>query len=225
MNYLLTSAGIKNKSIHQALLSLLSKPIEECNALCITTAIYGFENGPKMAYDFIQGKSETPMCELGWKSLAVLELSALSEIDPNIWQKQMRSADVLLVNGGDPLFLFYWMNKLNFQSFLPTLNATYVGLSAGSMVITPRIGQDFVNWNPHQMSDETLGLVPFSLFPHLDHPSLPDNIMSTALKWAQDIKIPAYALDDESAILVRDKYIEVISEGQWHPLNTSSSNV
>ena len=222
MNYLLTSAGIKNKSIRQALLSLLNKPIEECNALCITTAIYVFENGPKMAYDFILGKSDTPMCELGWKSLGVLELSALSEINPEVWQKQMRSTDVILVNGGDPLFLYYWMNKLNFKTFLPTLDATYVGLSAGSMVLTPRIGQDFVNWNPHQMSDETLGLVPFSLFPHLNHPSLPDNIMSTATKWAQDIKIPAYALDDESAILVRDAHIEVISEGEWHQLNQNT---
>lgn len=105
MNYLLTSAGIKNKSIHQALLSVLNKTIEACNALCITTALYVFEDGPKMAYEFVSGKSETPMCELGWKSLGVLELSALSEINPEVWQKQMRSADVILVNGGDPLFL------------------------------------------------------------------------------------------------------------------------
>lgn len=222
MNYLLTSAGIKNKSIHQALLSLLNKPIEESNALCITTAIYVFENGPKMAYDFIRGKSDTPMCELGWKSLSILELSALSEIDPTIWQNQMKSVDVILVNGGDPLFLFYWMNQLNFKTFLPTLNATYVGLSAGSMVISPRIGSDFIHWNPHQLSDETLGLVPFSLFPHLDHPSLPDNVMSTAIKWAKEINNPAYVIDDEGAILVRDNHIEVVSEGHWYQLNKNT---
>lgn len=114
------------------------------------------------------------------------------------------------------------MNKLNFKTFLPTLDATYVGLSAGSMVISPRIGQDFINWNPHHMSDETLGLVPFSLFPHLNHPSLPENVMSLALKWAQDIKMPAYAFDDESAILVRETHIEVISEGECHQLNQNT---
>lgn len=90
------------------------------------------------------------------------------------------------------------------------------------MVISPRIGQDFINWNPHHMSDETLGLVPFSLFPHLNHPSLPENVMSLALKWAQDIKMPAYTFDDESAILVRETHIEVISEGECHQLNQNT---
>ncbi|MEZ5217949.1 MAG: hypothetical protein R2715_15500 [Ilumatobacteraceae bacterium] len=38
MRLLLTSAGISNASIHEALVGLLGKPVEECSALCIPTA-------------------------------------------------------------------------------------------------------------------------------------------------------------------------------------------
>ena len=40
MRLLLTSAGIKNTSIHDALVDLLGRPIAESNALCVPTAIY-----------------------------------------------------------------------------------------------------------------------------------------------------------------------------------------
>ena len=54
---LLTSAGIKNPSIHDALVELLGKPIAECNALCITTASYGHPYaGLAMAWRFISGQ-------------------------------------------------------------------------------------------------------------------------------------------------------------------------
>jgi dipeptidase E len=68
MKLLLTSAGVKNPSIHNALVDLLGKPIDECNSLCIPTATYVL-GGPAAAYRFISGMATTPMCELGWKSL------------------------------------------------------------------------------------------------------------------------------------------------------------
>ena len=80
MKFLLTSAGIKNTSIHNALVDLLGKPIAECNALCIPTAIYPFPGGSSMAYRLIHGVAASPLCELGWKSLGVLELTALPSI-------------------------------------------------------------------------------------------------------------------------------------------------
>src|SRR5262249_14160130 len=81
--YLLTSAGIRNASIHAALVELLGKPIAECDALCIPTAGYGHPQGnPGKAWTFISGREpQTPMCELGWKSVGVLELTALPSID------------------------------------------------------------------------------------------------------------------------------------------------
>lgn len=88
------------------------------------------------------------------------------------------------------------------------------------MVMTPRIGADFVNWTPPTGGDETLGLVDFSIFPHLDHPDLTHNTMANAEKWAATIGCPAYAIDDETAIKVVDGTVEVISEGHWKKLTS-----
>ena len=156
------------------------------------------------------------MVELGWKSMGVLELSVLPSIDKSSWVPLVQETDVLLVNGGDPMFLHYWMRQSGLADLLPSLNETvYVGLSAGSMIMTPRIGADFVNWTPPTGGDKTLGLVDFSIFPHLDHPDLPQNTMADAEKWAATMPNPAYAIDDETAIQVVDGAVTVISEGHW----------
>ncbi|ARU60798.1 peptidase S51 [Tumebacillus avium] len=215
MKLLLTSAGIKNKSIHDALVDMLGKPIAECNALCIPTASYANPGGARGAWRFINGKSTTPMCELGWKSLGVLELTALPSIDQELWVPMVKETDVLLVNGGDALYLNYWMRQSGLADLLPSLRAVYVGLSAGSMVMAPNIGEDFVGWTPPDGGDKTLGLVDFAMFPHLDHEMLPENTMANAEKWAAEIPGPAYAMCDDTAIKVIDGEVEVISEGNW----------
>ena len=218
MRLLLTSAGVKNASIHNALVDLLGKPIADSNALCIPTAMYGHPNvGPgEGVWRFISGRSDNPMCELGWKSVGVLELTALPSIDQERWVHWVRETDVLLVNGGDPLYLCYWMRQSGLADLLPSLRETvWVGLSAGSLVMTPRIGEDFVHWKPPRGGDETLGVVDFSIFPHLDNPALPENTMADAERWAAGMSVPAYAIDDETAIKVVDDTVEVVSEGHW----------
>src|SRR5688572_8274698 len=216
MKLLLTSAGIKNPSIHQVLVDLLGKPIADCSALCIPTATHALPRGSGHAWRFISGQEpRTPMVELGWKSVGVLELTALPSIDRSGWVPMLEETDDLLVNGGDPLYLSYWMRQSGLADILPSLRAVYVGLSAGSMVITPQIGQDFVKWTPPTGGHETLGIVDFSMFPHLDHPDLPENTMADAERWAAGIQGPAYAIDDETAIRVIDGAVEVISEGHW----------
>ncbi len=217
MRLLLTSAGIKNTSIHEALVDLLGKPIAESSALCIPTAGYGHPMGsPGGAWRFISGRSSTPMCELGWKSLGVLELTALPSVGEDRWVPWVRETDVLLVNGGDALYLCHWMRQSGLADLLPSLRETaWVGLSAGSMVMTPRIGEDFVGWKPPAGGDETLGLVGFSMFPHLDHEDLPDNSLANAEKWAAGMRLPCYAIDDQTAIKVTNGTVEVVSEGHW----------
>jgi dipeptidase E len=218
MKFLLTSAGVKNASIHDALLELLRKPIAACNALCIPTALYGHPMGtPAGAWRFISGKESTPMCELGWRSLGVLELTALPSIGKERWVPWVREADVLLVNGGDALYLCHWMRQSGLAELLPSLHETvWVGLSAGSMVMTPRVGEEFVETKPSITGDDiALGVVDFSIFPHLDHPDLPENTMATAEKWAARLECPAYAIDDQTAIKVADGTVEVVSEGRW----------
>jgi len=217
MRLLLTSAGIKNRSISDALVGLLGKPFAECSALCIPTAAYGHPLKPGVARGFISGQDpRTPMCELGWKSLGVLELTALPSIGEEQWVPLVRQTDVLLVGGGDALYLAHWMRQSGLADLLPSLRDTvYVGLSAGSMAMTPRIGEDFVFWRPPAGGDDALGIVDFSIFPHVDHVDLPENTMANAATWAAGIPGRSYAIDDETAIMITDGAIDIVSEGHW----------
>ena len=216
MKLLLTSAGVKNASIRDALVDLLGKPIEQADALCIPTASYGHHNFAG-AYRFVTGQlPRLPMCGLGWKSLAVLELTALPSLDRDAWVPVVEQADALLVGGGDALYLSHWVRQSGLADLLPSLRSVWVGLSAGSMVLTPRIGEDFMSWKPPAGDgDETLGVVGFSIFPHVDHPDLPENTMAEAERWAAGLGNPAYAIDDDTAIKVVDGTVEVVSEGHW----------
>ncbi|WP_295819066.1 Type 1 glutamine amidotransferase-like domain-containing protein [uncultured Deinococcus sp.] len=220
MNLLLTSGGVSNASIREALVELLGKPISECSALCIPTAEYGHPwCTPQSAWRFIAGRSPAPMCDLGWSSVGVLELLALPSIGAARWVPWVQAADVLLVDGGDAMFLAHWMRESGLLDLLPSLaDKVWVGVSAGSMVMTPRIGDDFVSWRPPGGSDRTLGLVDFSIFPHLEHPDMPHNTLAAAERWAQAIAGPCYALDDQSAIVVADGTTRVVSEGKWRQL-------
>ena len=222
MKLLLTSAGIRNASIHRALVDLLDKPIGEANALCIPTASYGHPMvSPAMAWSFVSGRdADCPMTELGWKSVGLLELTALPSIGADRWVPWVREADVLLVNGGDATYLCHWMRESGLVDLLPSLDDTvWVGLSAGSMVMTPRIGKEFVAREPSYTGDDsTLGIVDFSIFPHLNCPDLPANTMPTAERWAADLGVPAFVIDDETAIRVVDDHVRVVSEGEWRHL-------
>jgi dipeptidase E len=224
LRLLLTSAGIKNASIHDALVGLLGKPIAESDALCIPTALYGHPMaGPRQAWRCISGQeSGTPTVGLGWKSVGVLELTALPSLAEERWVPTVRETDVLLVEGGDAAYLCHWMRASGMADLLPTLDKTvWVGVSAGSMVMTPRIGMDFVTWQS-PAGDRTLGVVDFSIFPHVDNPDLPENTMAAAEHWAAGLSVPAYAIDDETAIRVVDGAVDVVSEGHWRLLSPKS---
>jgi dipeptidase E len=155
------------------------------------------------------------MCGLGWKSLGVLELTALPSIDEERWVPMVQETDALLVDGGDSLYLCHWMQQSGLADLLPSLPAVWVGLSGGSMVMAPNVGEDFVGWTPPTGGDRALGIVDFSIFPHLDHEALPENTMADAERWAAGLSRPAYAIDDETAIKVVDGSVEVVSEGHW----------
>ena len=218
MKLLLTSGGVTNPSIHEALVDLLGRPTADATALCIPTAQWGHPMcGPVGARGFVSGLPPWGgMTSLPWKSLGLLELTALPTIGAERWVPWVREADVLLVDGGDATYLCHWMRESGLADLLPELTDTvWVGVSAGSMVMTPRIGQDFVNWKSPDGNDETLGIVDFSIFPHLDHALMPENTLASAERWAAGIGSPAYAIDDQTAIRVDDGIVEVVSEGRW----------
>ncbi|GAA3541485.1 Type 1 glutamine amidotransferase-like domain-containing protein [Kribbella ginsengisoli] len=223
MKLLLTSGGVTNDSIRAALVELLGKPISESRALCIPTAQWGHPSpmlGPVSVRNFVSGVPPWhTMTSLGWASLGVLELTALPSIGEERWVPWVREADVLLADGGEATYLYHWIRQSGLADVIPSLPDTvWVGLSAGSMVMTPRIGDDFVKW-PAAPDDRTLGLVDFSIFPHLDHEQMPGNTLAEAESWAARIEGPAYAIDDQTAIKVTGGTVEVISEGHWKALH------
>jgi dipeptidase E len=239
MRLLLTSAGISNPSIHDALVDLLSKPIAESNALFIPTAIYPFPRGADMAWQAICGKAESPLCQLGWKSLGVLELTALPSIDRKAWVPSVEEADALLVWGGDPVYLSYWMRQSGLADLLPSLRpeSVYVGVSAGSMAVASTFGEAYSNppsGSHNALTSEDIvfatpqgeikrilvtaqgaGLVDFALIPHLDNENHPDASSTNAEKWAARLPVPVYAIDDQTAITVVDGTVAVVSEANW----------
>jgi dipeptidase E len=226
MKLLLTSSGIRNQSISDALVDLLDKPINESSALFIPTASYPFPGGAEMAWKAICGRAPSPLCGLGWKSLGVLELTALPTIREENWLPMVREADALLVGGGDVLYLCHWMRQSGLADLLPSLESVYVGVSAGSIAVTPyncdaEFDLEFVPTGSDmtQDADKALGLVDFTLYPHLDHEDMPDTSLANIAKWASRIPVPTYAIDDQTAIRVEDGTVQVISEGNWELFN------
>jgi len=216
MKLLLTSAGISNPSIHKALEELLGKPVSEASALFIPTAIYAIPNGGDIAIRMIGGSIGDPFCNAGWKSLGVLELTALPSIKPELWLPKLQETDVLLVGGGDCQYLSYWMRQSGLADQLPLLlrNTVYLGLSAGSMIMT-RYGTTYGNHTLPADSDKCLGFLDFAIHPHLDHPWFPHNALANLEKLAATLTVPSYVIDDQTAIKVNNGVVDVISEGNW----------
>lgn len=226
MRLLLTSAGVNNPTIHQALVEMLDKPIDECTALCIPTALYGHPHvGPgEKPWGFVTGRESSQMTQLGWKSVGLLQLTVLPSIDEKLWVPLIRETDVLAAAGGDSLYLCHWMRESGLADMLPTLEHTvWVGLSGGSMVMTPRIGTPFMGWQPPAGDDRALGVVDFAIYPHLDHPMLTSNTMANAEKWAATLDGPVYAIDDDTAYRVIDGAVDVVSEGHWRRFDSPTS--
>jgi len=240
MKLLLTSGGISNPSIYSALVKLLGKPIAESNALFIPTAIYPFRYGARFAWRPIGGQTKSPLCGLGWKSMGLLELTALPSLEKNVWLPAVQEADALLFWGGDPLYLSYWLQQSGLADLLPSLlsKLVYVGVSAGSMAAskvfaetydnprggsgTPLTSEGIVFSTPQGgevsrtlVTAKGAGLVDFALIPHFNHPDHPDASTANAEKWAAKLAVPVYAIDDQTAIKLVNGTFEVVSEGHW----------
>jgi dipeptidase E len=240
MKLLLTSSGISNPSINDALVGLLGKPVAESSALFVPTGIYPFPGGAGKAFQAISGNVKSPLAELGWKSVGVLELTALPSIDREVWTAAVREADALLVWGGDPVYLAYWMKHSGLADLFPSLPDTvYVGVSAGSIAMASMFGETY--YDPPKCSGERLsseeivlagpegdismtlvmakgaGLVDFMVIPHVEYDD--DLDVAYAEKWASRLPVPAYAIDDDTAVQVINGAVEVVSEGRWKLFN------
>ncbi|GLZ77952.1 hypothetical protein Afil01_27590 [Actinorhabdospora filicis] len=239
MRALLTSSGITGDAIEGALVELLGKPIGESSALIVPTALLPFTGGPGMAWRAIAGRDRSRLGALGWRSLGVLDLTALPSIDEATWTAAVREADALLFCGGDPMFLAGWMRRSGLAALLPDLRpeAVYVGVSAGSIAAAatfaetyrepphgadePLSSQDIVFSTPDGDVDRILvtahgaGLTDFAVIPHFENPGHPDASRVNAERWAAHIPAPTYAIDDDTAITVVDGVVEIVGKGRW----------
>jgi dipeptidase E len=218
MNFLLTSGGFHNASLRDALVGLLGKPISEASALCVPTALHSMPGGGAAVWRALSASYPSALCGLGWKSLGVLELTALPSLKEDYWVPAVREADALLFEGGDSFYLYDWVRRSGLSDLLPSLRPgiVWVGLSAGSMVAGPNIiapepGESI----PPTGSGKGLGLVDFAILPHLDHERFPENAMAELERLAARMPVPTYLLDDQSAVKVSDGGVEVVSEGNW----------
>lgn len=218
MTFLLTSGGFHNAAIADALVGLLGKPISEASALCVPTALHSMPGGGGAVYRAVSASYPSALCGLGWKSLGILELTALPSLKQEYWVPAVREADALLFEGGDSFYLGEWVRRSGLLDLLPSLKpeAVWVGLSAGSMVAGPNIiapepGESI----PPTGSGKGLGLVEFAILPHMDHVQFPENSMVELEKLAARMPVPTYLLDDQSAVKVTDAGVEVVTGGNW----------
>jgi dipeptidase E len=236
---LLTSSGISNKRIGDTLEQLLGKPISESNALFVPTGVYPFMGGPNYAWWPIAGKMKGALVDLGWKTMGLLELTALPSIKKDIWISSLEDADALLVWGGDPLYLAYWFEQSGLTDVLTSLtkDLVYVGVSAGSMAVNAIFGETNSNARGGSGAPLTMenmlfntgegeisktfvtgkgaGLTDFAVIPHFNNPDFQDACGLNAEKWAAKIPVEVYAIDEQTAIKVVAGQVEIVSEGQW----------
>ncbi len=239
---LLVSSGITNASIRNALIDLLGKPIEESSALFIATGMHPFAGGPGGIHRAIAGDAKGKLYDLGWKSIGLLELTALPSIDRATWEPGVREAEAILVWGGDPVYLAHWLRKSGVADLFAEMeNAVYVGVSAGA-IATARIFCETYS-NPPKRDGEVLksekiwwlgangeeevdlvtapgiGLVHFAVIPHYVNPDHGEVTPTNAERWAAHIPSASYAIDEATALKVVDTEVEVVSEGVWRLFN------
>jgi dipeptidase E len=237
MKLLLTSSGITNRTIETALVDLLGKPIAEAKALVVPIGVYPFTGGPWYAWYPIGGPKAANLTQLGWKALGLLEPSVLPSIDRANWLPAIEEADAILVWGGDPLFISYWMEKSGLTDLLPALpgNRVYVGVSAGAIATArlfaetysspraaagePLTSEDIIlpdgDIRTTLVTAKGMGLTDFAIIPHFRNPNHRDASPANAEAWAARLPVPVYAIDEDSAIKVDNGRVEVVSEGQW----------
>ncbi|MEI7478713.1 MAG: Type 1 glutamine amidotransferase-like domain-containing protein [Actinomycetes bacterium] len=224
MKLLLTSNGISNATIRTGLVDLLGKPIEESSALLVVSGMHPFAGGSTRVVDLIKGTSANKLCGIGWKSLGLLEPTALASVRREVLSEELAQADALLVFGGHVAFLAHWMRQCGLAELLPKLdNLVYVGVSAGAIVTTP-FNCD-AEFNAVTLPEDTdiptavdggLGFVDFTTWVHVGNPDpmFSDHTLKNTESFANEVGARTYALDDESALSVQNGVVTILTEGQ-----------
>lgn len=221
MKLLLTSNGLSNDSIAEALFELTGKRPEDSVVVFIPTASNA-EEGDKhwLINDLLNLK------KYNFKSI---EISDISAIDKSIWLPSFERADVLFFEGGNAYHLMRWLHKTGLPELLLELlkHKVYVGVSAGSMVVNPNLDLNIIQGLYNENKTESIQLDGLNflnayVLPHLHSKWFPNVTKENIEKIATNLTCPVYAIDDNSALKVIDGELEVISEGEWFKTNSIS---
>ncbi|MFA7252669.1 MAG: Type 1 glutamine amidotransferase-like domain-containing protein [Candidatus Paceibacterota bacterium] len=217
MKLLLTSGGLENKIIIDTLRDLIGKDFKDAKLVFIPTAA-NVEVGDKWWLI-----SDLAKCrELGFKEVDIMDIAAVSK---DIWKPRLENADVIMVGGGNTSYLMGQIKKSGLAKALPDLlkSRVYVGISAGSMVVSPNLREKemqrlYEEPIAEDATNEGLGFVDFLVVPHMNSPFFP-RAAELIDEVAKDIDTPLYAIDDQTAVKVVDGKIEVVSGGKWRRFN------
>jgi dipeptidase E len=222
VKFLLTSAGLRNETLRQALHDLLGKPSTSANIAYVPTASLA-ESGDHGW--FVADLNR--LYGLGWREFDILELNGLPR---QMVLDRLVHADVIYVEGGNHYHLARSITRNGLAGgFLEVLeDRVYVGVSAGSMVFSRHLDERAASIIGDAADLHVLGATtldpPFGLFdwylkPHLYSPYFPERGDAWADRIAAQADFPIYFIDDETAIRVDGDQMDVVSEGRWrfHP--------
>jgi dipeptidase E len=133
----------------------------------------------------------------------------------------------MIVWGGHVSFLPSRLRMSGLADLLPSpTDPVSLGVSAGSIVATPYNcdAELTLRYVPDDSeiavnTEKALGLVEVTLYPHLNRTDMTPTPLAEMEEWAADLPVPAYAIDDDTAIKVVAGGVEIISEGTWKLLN------
>ena len=216
MKFLLCSSGISNPSIHETLVELLGKPIARVQRPLHPDRVQPFPGGPSHVYQFISGTTFSPMCGLGWKSLGVLELTALPSVKPEDWIPAVQETDALLVWAAVPCTCATGCGSPDWptscrrcgprRSMSTRAAEQWLRLPTSEERRTTRVNRSPAatkHWD--------------SLISRCFHTSIARMASGQPYgrieAWAAGLSVPAYAIDDQTAIKVVDGNVEVIKRG------------
>ena len=217
MKLLLTSAGLKNQSIVNALFELVDKKPEETSVIFITTASNA-EFGDKtwLIDDLINLKKQN------FKQIELADIS----IEENLWKPKIEQADILLFGGGNTYHLMEWLNRSGLTSLLPELLKTkvFAGISAGSMVTNKNLSLKLSQTLFEEDLDRTeemkgLCFVDFTFLPHLNSEWFKKLRKENIKEAVQGMTEKIYVADDNTALKVVGNSVEIISEGEFLEFN------
>ena len=218
MKLLLTSAGILNKSLSDALLGMVKKPSKDLMITFVPTAA-NVEEGDKwwVIKDLMNLQKLSP------KALDIVDFSALEE---DRWRKRLEDTDIIVMSGGNTFYLAHQMREHKFDKYLEEMlhSKVYVGISAGSMVMGHKLYTDetlelYYDHEEHFGENKGLGKIDLLIRPHLNSDFFPDVTDETLKKLYKNSGETVYALDDDSGLKIVDGEIKVISEGKWFKYN------